>query len=79
MMIAIGAMLLLHHLYSAVTPQARGGIRLAVLALAAMWSIDLLLCAAAYAFSAWYAGLIAARGIVMVLAAPMFAIAVQRN
>jgi putative PEP-CTERM system histidine kinase len=79
MMIAIGALLLLHHLYSAVTPHARGGIRLAVLALAAMWSIDLVLSAAAYAFSTWYGGLIAARGIVMVLAAPMFAIAVQRN
>ena len=79
MMVAIGALLLVHHLYGAVVPRARGGIRLVVLALAAMWGVDLLLYATAYATGSWSGALIAGRGIVVALAAPVFAIAVQRN
>ena len=79
MMVAIGALLLVHHLYGAVVPRARGGIRLVVLALAAMWGVDLLLYTTVYATGTWPGALIAGRGIVMALAAPVFAIAVQRN
>ena len=79
-MVAISALVLVNYLYSTVAPRARGGIRLAVIALAGMWSIDLLLYATAYltgteAPTILYAG----RGAVMALAAPVFAIAVQRN
>lgn len=79
MMVAIGALLLVHHLYTAVAPRARGGIRLVVVALSAMWGVDLLLYAALYASDSWPSALLAGRGCVMALAAPVFAIAVQRN
>ncbi len=79
MMVAVGALLLVHHLYAAVAPRARGGIRLVVVALSAMWGVDLLLYATLYASSASPSALIAGRGCVLALAAPVFAIAVQRN
>ncbi|GAA0323894.1 PEP-CTERM system histidine kinase PrsK [Sphingomonas oligophenolica] len=79
-MIAISALVLVNHLYSTVAPPARGGIRLAVIALAAMWGIDLLLYASAYlSGTSSPPVLLATRGMVMALAAPVFAIAVQRN
>ena len=79
MMVAVGALRLVHHLYAAVAPRARGGIRLVVVALSAMWGVDLLLYVALYAGDAAPSALIAGRGCVMALAAPVFAIAVQRN
>lgn len=78
-MVAISALVLVNHLYSAVAPRARGGIRLAVIALAAMWGVDLLLYATAYLSGHWPAGVLVGRGIVMAFAAPVFAVAVQRN
>ncbi|MFA5966343.1 MAG: XrtA/PEP-CTERM system histidine kinase PrsK [Sphingomonas sp.] len=79
MMVAVGALLLVHHLYVTVAPRARGGIRLVVIALAAMWSIDLLLYGARYLINGDANALLAARGVVMALTAPLFAVAVQRN
>ncbi|MEO6217478.1 MAG: XrtA/PEP-CTERM system histidine kinase PrsK [Sphingomonas sp.] len=78
-MVAISALVLVNHLYSAVVPNDRGGIRLAVIGLAAMWSIDLLLYATTYLIGNPPTALIAGRGIVMAFAAPIFAVAVQRN
>lgn len=78
-MVAISALVLVNHLYSTVAPRARGGIRLVVIALAAMWSVDVLIYAAAYLDSVRPNELLAGRGIVMALCAPVFAIAVQRN
>jgi len=48
MMVALGALVLVHHLYSVAAPGARGGIRLAVAALAIMWTSDLVLYTTAY-------------------------------
>ena len=79
MMVAVGALLLVHHLYAAVAPRARGGIRLVVVALAAMWGVDLLVYATLYTTAGWPSALIAGRGFVMALAAPVLAVAVQRN
>jgi len=78
-MVAISALVLVNHLYSAVAPRARGSISLAIVGLAAMWGIDLLLYATIYLTGQAQTGIIIARGIVMVLAAPVFAIAVHRN
>src|SRR3546814_15739075 len=39
MMVAVSALVLVHHLHTAVSPRARDGIRLAVAALAAFWQI----------------------------------------
>ncbi len=79
MMVAVGALVLVNHLYSLVAPVARGGIRLAVIALAAMWLADLALYAVAYLGDSWPLALAAVRGIVMVAIVPMLAIAVHRN
>ncbi|MGN6819984.1 MAG: XrtA/PEP-CTERM system histidine kinase PrsK [Sphingomonas sp.] len=79
MMVALGALVLVHHLYSAVAPGARGGIRLAVVALAAMWLGDLSLYTAAYLGGGWPMELIATRGLAMVAIVPVLAIAVHRN
>ncbi|WP_242149811.1 XrtA/PEP-CTERM system histidine kinase PrsK [Sphingomonas sp. BAUL-RG-20F-R05-02] len=78
-MVAISALVLLQHLYGAVVPCARGGIRLVVVALAAMWGADLLLTTTAYATGHWPQELVAVRGIVMAMIAPVLAVAVQRG
>ncbi|MBS0477790.1 MAG: PEP-CTERM system histidine kinase PrsK [Proteobacteria bacterium] len=79
MMVAVGALVLVNHLYSMVAPVARGGIRMAVVALATMWLADLALYAIAYLNGEWPQEVIAARGIVMAATVPMLAIAVHRN
>ncbi|MEO5938689.1 MAG: XrtA/PEP-CTERM system histidine kinase PrsK [Sphingomonas sp.] len=79
MMVAVGALVLVNHLYSLVAPAARGGIRMAVIALATMWLADLTLYTAAYLGGDWPQTLVAARGIVMAAIVPMLAIAVHRN
>jgi len=79
MMVAVGALVLVNHLYAIVAPGARGGIRMAVIALATMWLADLALYTVAYLGGDWPQTLIAARGIVMAAIVPMLAIAVHRN
>ncbi|MFC3579617.1 XrtA/PEP-CTERM system histidine kinase PrsK [Sphingomonas hylomeconis] len=79
MMVAVSALVLVQHLYTAVAPVARGGIRLLVIALAAMWGMDLIVYAISYASQGWVIHLIAVRGIAMALLAPLFAVAVLRN
>ncbi|AOH83930.1 histidine kinase [Sphingomonas panacis] len=78
-MVAIGALVLVQHLHGAVAPRARGGIRLVVIALAGMWGIDLMLAATTYASGDAPQSLVAARGIVMALIAPILAVAVRRG
>lgn len=79
MMISVTALVLVHHLYNAVAPGARGGIRLAVLGLAAMWASDLTLATLAYLEGAQIAVLAGLRGVALVAIAPLFALAVHRN
>lgn len=79
MMAAVGALVLVNHLYSLVAPGARGGIRMAVIALATMWLTDLTLYTTAYLNGDWPQTLVAARGIIMAAIVPMLAIAVHRN
>jgi putative PEP-CTERM system histidine kinase len=79
MMVALGALVLVHHLYSVAAPGARGGIRLAVAALAIMWSSDLVLYTTAYLSGDGSQELIATRGLVMIAIVPLLAIAVHRN
>jgi putative PEP-CTERM system histidine kinase len=79
MMVALGALVLVHHLYSVAAPGARGGIRLAVAALATMWLTDLVLYTTTYLSGTGAEELIATRGLVMIAIVPMLAIAVHRN
>ena len=69
--ITIGALCLLHNLYTAASPEARWGLGSPMLALAAMWSFDLNLATVAYLINGWPPGLFALRGMVMVLIAPL--------
>lgn len=79
MMVAVSALVLVHHLHAVVAPAARGGIRLVVIALAAMWSIDFVLYAASYLAGRSPAELFAVRGAAVALLAPLFGLAVHRN
>ncbi|OQW74324.1 MAG: histidine kinase [Proteobacteria bacterium ST_bin13] len=79
MLVAVAALVLVDHLYHAVAPAARGGIRLAALALAGMWLLDLSLYTMAFLGIGDASVLILARGIAMGAIAPLFALAVHRN
>jgi putative PEP-CTERM system histidine kinase len=79
MTVAIGALVLVHNLYTAAAPEARWGIRLPMIALAAMWGFDLNLYTVAYLGHELPAQLFAVRGLLMPLLAPLFALASRRN
>ena len=79
MTFTVGALVLVHNLYIAATPDARWGIRLPMIALAAMWIYDLNLYTVAYLSHRWPVELFAGRGIIMLLLAPLFALASRRN
>lgn len=79
MMAAVSALVLVHHVYLGVAPRARGGIRLTVVALAALWLGDLLAVAGAYLGAHGGAELLAARGVAVALLAPTFAVAMHRG
>lgn len=79
MTFAVGALVLVHNLYLAATPDARWGIRLPMIALGAMWIYDLNLYTVTYLTHRWSIGLYAGRGVILLLLAPLFALASRRN
>ncbi len=79
MMAAIGALLLVHNLYGATAPDARWGIRGAVIALAAMWAWDLNLYTIAYLARQPSPELSALRGVLALALAVPFALAARRG
>ena len=79
MMVAVTALVLVQHLYTSVAPVARGGIRLAVAALAAMWVLDLSVYTLGYVGVGDRSMLITLRGVAMLAVAPLFGIAAHRN
>ena len=79
MLVAVTALVLVHHLYIAVAPDARDGIRLAVIALAAMWALDLGLYTLGYLGIVPLPVLVLVRGVAMIAIAPLFALAAHRN
>ena len=79
MTIAIGALVLVHNLYTAAAPEARWGIRLPMIALAMMWTFDLHLYTVTYLSHDLPAQLFALRGVMMTLLVPLFALASRRN
>jgi putative PEP-CTERM system histidine kinase len=78
MMGAISALVLVHHLFEA-APASRGGVRLVVLALAAMWSVDLVVSTATYVEASWIPLAIVARGIAMTGVAALLVVGVHRS
>lgn len=79
MMVAIGALVLVHNLYTAAGPEARWSIRLPMGALALMWVFDLNLYTVAYLTGGPVNQLYDARGLAMMLVAGVIAIGSRRN
>ncbi len=79
MMAAAAALVLVRHLHVVAAPRSRGGLRLAVLALAAMWSVDFTLYVATWIAGRWPAALVVARGVALIALVPVFAVAAQRG
>lgn len=71
---AAGALVLVHNLYGQAAPSSRGNIRLAMMALAAMWAYDLNLYTIAYFDPGSARGLFDWRGMAMAIVAPLFVI-----
>jgi putative PEP-CTERM system histidine kinase len=79
MIYAVGALVLVHNLYTVSAPEARWGISLPMAALAAMWTFDLNLYTISYLTNSVSTELMASRGFAMAMLAPIFVMASRRN
>ena len=79
MMFAIGALLLVHNIYTAAASGARAGIGLPMAALAAFWAFDLNLYTLSWLADDWMAWLVALRGAAVAALVPVLALATRRN
>jgi len=79
MIFSIGALVLVHNLYSISAPETRWGIRLPMATLAAIWTYDLNLFTITYLTQQFPAELHAMRGPAMATIAPILALASIRN
>lgn len=79
MIYAVGALVLVHNLYTVSAPEARWGISLPMAALAAMWTYDLNQYTISYLTSTPSMELIATRGFATAVLAPVFVMAARRN
>ena len=79
MIFAVGALVLVHNLYSISAPETRWGIRLPMASLAAIWTFDLNLFTIAYLTQQFPVELHAMRGPTMAIIAPILALASVRN
>jgi putative PEP-CTERM system histidine kinase len=77
--IAAGSLVLVHNLYGQAAPDARWGIKLPMLALAGMWAYDLHLYTVGYLSRAPVEDLLAIRGGIVAMTAPLFALAARRS
>ena len=75
----IGALVLAHNLYGAAADEGRAAIRLPIVALATMWLFDLNLYTLGLLDLGWAEELARLRGLLLVLLAPLFALAARRN
>jgi putative PEP-CTERM system histidine kinase len=76
---AAGALVLVHNLYGQASPSSRSNIRLAMLALAMIWTYDLNLYTILFLDAVSASGLVEARGAAVALTAPLFALAAKRD
>jgi putative PEP-CTERM system histidine kinase len=77
MMVAAGALLLVHHLFTISAPEGRARIGLLMAALVAMWTYDLNLYALSYLSRGNVDELFALRGVVMAFVAPVMALSAR--
>lgn len=76
---AAGALVLVHNLYGQASPSSRSNIRLAMLALALMWTYDLNAYTLFYLDPQAASGLFDGRGAAVALTAPLFALSAKRE
>jgi len=76
---AAGALVLVHNVYGQAAPASRSHIRFAMIGLALIWFYDLNLYTSIYLGSAGAARLLEWRGLVVALAAPLFALATRKQ
>ncbi len=79
MLYAVGALVLVHNLYTLTAPESRWSVSLPTAALAAMWTFDLNLYTIAFLTREIPVELISTRGAAMAMLAPIFVLASQRN
>ena len=79
MIYAIGALVLVHNLYTVSAPEARWGVSLPMAALAALWTFDLNVYTIAYLTKELPIELISTRGFAAAMLAPVFMLATRRN
>jgi len=79
MIFAVGALVLVHNLYSITAPETRWGIRLPMASLAAIWTFDLNLYTITYLTQQTPVELYTMRGPMMAVIAPILALASIRN
>ena len=79
MIFAVGALVLVHNLYSISAPETRWGIRLPMASLAAIWTYDLNLFTITYLTQEFPTELAAMRGPAIACIAPILALASVRN
>jgi len=77
--IAAGGLILVHNLYGQAAPASRGALRYPMLALAGMWAFDLHLYTVGYFMGRAGGDMLAWRGLVLVLLAPLFALGLRDN
>jgi len=75
--IAAGALILVHNIYGLAAPDSRSALRFPMLALAVMWAIDLHLYTVDYFLRTPARELFAARGVLLALIAPLFALGLR--
>ena len=75
--IAAGALILVHNIYGLAAPDSRSALRFPMLALAVMWGIDLHLYTVDYFLPGPAPDIAAARGVVLALIAPLFALGLR--
>ena len=76
---AAGALVLVHNVYAQAAPASRSHIRFAMIGLALIWFYDLNLYTSLYLNSGGAAHLLEWRGVVVALAAPLFALATRKQ
>ena len=77
--VAAGALILVHNLYGQAAPDSRPGLRLPMIALAAMWADDLHIHTLAWLSGAPVTDLVAMRGAILAALVPLFALGSRRN
>jgi putative PEP-CTERM system histidine kinase len=77
--IAAGSLVLVHNLYGQAAPDSRLGIKFPTIALAAMWAYELHLFTTGYLSRVEPTELVAVRGLVLALLAPLFLLGLRRN